>query len=68
MTCSRCAARAKQRLERSERVFVCESCGYTDGLDRNAAKVILAQVGFHLASAETVRHAVLPPGELQRAS
>ncbi len=48
MTCSRCAARAKQRLERSERVFVCEFCGYTDGRDRNAARVILAQVGFHL--------------------
>ncbi len=68
MTCSSCSARAKQRLERSERVFVCEFCGYTDGRDRNAAKVILTQVGFHLASAETVRHAVLPSGELQYAS
>ncbi len=68
MTCSSCSARAKQRLELSERVFVCEFCGYTDGRDRNAAKVILAQVGFHLASAETVRHSAIPSGELQRAS
>ncbi len=68
MTCSRCAARVKQRLERSERVFVCESCGYTDGRDRNAAKVILAQAERTLARAQTVRHAALPSGELPYAS
>ncbi len=68
MTCCRCAARVKQRLERSERVFVCESCGYTDGRDRNAAKVILAQAERTLASAQTVRHAALPSGELPYAS
>ncbi len=64
MTCSSCFARAKQRLELSERVFVCESCGYTAGRDRNAARVILVQAERTLASAETVRHAALPSGEL----
>ncbi len=68
MTCSRCAARAKQRLELSERVFVCEFCGLVEGRDRNAARVILAQAERTLASAETVRHAALPSGELQYAS
>lgn len=42
MTCSSCFARAKQRLEFAERTFRCEVCGYTDGRDRNAARVILA--------------------------
>nr|WP_312037653.1 transposase [Rhodococcus sp. 4CII] len=42
MTCSRCCARAKQRLELDERVFRCTTCGYTAGRDRNAAGVILA--------------------------
>ncbi len=64
MTCSSCFARAKQRLELSERVFVCTSCGYTAGRDRNAARVILSQAERTLASAETVRHAALPTGEL----
>ncbi len=68
MTCSSCFARAKQRLELSERVFVCESCGYTDGRDRNAARTILATVERNRASAETVRHVALPSGELQYAS
>ncbi len=65
MTCSSCFARNKQRLELSERIFACTSCGYTAGRDRNAARVILAQAERTLASAETVRHAVLPSGELQ---
>ncbi len=64
MTCSSCFARAKQRLELSERIFVCASCGYTAGRDRNAARTILVQAQRSLASAETVRHAVLPTGEL----
>ncbi|WP_177188131.1 RNA-guided endonuclease InsQ/TnpB family protein, partial [Rhodococcus maanshanensis] len=42
MTCSRCFARAKQPLELAERTFRCVDCGYTDGRDRNAARVILA--------------------------
>lgn len=41
MTCSSCFARAKQRLGLGERTFLCNGCGYTDGRDRNAAKVIL---------------------------
>ncbi len=68
MTCSQCGTRAKTRLPLSQRTFRCWSCGLIADRDRNAAKVILAQVGFHLASAETVRHAALPSGELQRAS
>ncbi|MFD1811033.1 RNA-guided endonuclease InsQ/TnpB family protein [Rhodococcus gannanensis] len=42
MTCSRCFARAKQRLGLDERVFRCGSCGHTEGRDRNAAGVVLA--------------------------
>ncbi|WP_137875035.1 RNA-guided endonuclease TnpB family protein [Rhodococcus sp. Q] len=42
MTCSRCFARAKQRLGLGERVFRCWSCGHAEGRDRNAAGVILA--------------------------
>jgi putative transposase len=42
MTCSSCFARAKQRLGLAERTFRCHDCGYTDGRDRNAARVILA--------------------------
>ncbi|WP_281221105.1 RNA-guided endonuclease InsQ/TnpB family protein [Nocardia uniformis] len=42
MTCSSCFARAKQRLELAERVFRCHACGFTEGRDRNAARVILA--------------------------
>ena len=42
MPCSRCFARAKQRLGLGERIFRCAACGYTDGRDRNAAGVILA--------------------------
>ncbi len=68
MTCSNCDARAKQRLELSMRTFTCHACGYTEGRDRNAARVILATVERDRASAETVRHDVLPTGELQRAS
>ncbi len=64
MTCSSCFARAKQRLELSERVFVCTSCGYNAGRDRNAARTILVQAQRTLASAETVRHTALPTGEL----
>jgi len=42
MTCSSCFASAKQRLELDERTFRCEACGFTEGRDRNAARVILA--------------------------
>jgi len=41
MTCSSCFARAKQQLDLAERFFWCQSCGFTEGRDRNAARVIL---------------------------
>lgn len=55
MTCSRCHARAKQRLPLSMRTFVCQSCGYAADRDVNAARNILATAGFNRAGAEAVR-------------
>lgn len=49
MTCSKCGARAKSRLELNERVFVCSQCGHTQDRDKNAAFVILSQAGLNLA-------------------
>lgn len=63
MTCSDCGARAKQRLDLSERTFVCHACGLTDDRDRNAARVILARAGFHPADVDAVRHSI-PPFEV----
>jgi putative transposase len=37
-TCSTCGARAKPRIELSERVFRCSCCGLVLGRDRNAAR------------------------------
>ncbi len=73
MTCSSCFARAKQRLPLSQRTFVCASCGYTAGRDRNAARTILATAGRDPARSlrgdvDAVRHSVLPSGQLRRAS
>ncbi len=42
MTCSRCFARTKQRLELAERIFRCQGCGYIACRDRNAARVVPA--------------------------
>jgi putative transposase len=56
MTCSGCGARAKQRLELSERTFVCPSCGLIEGRDRNAARVILDRAGLNPADADAIRH------------
>lgn len=56
MTCSDCGARAKQRLELSEREFVCHACGLVSDRDRNAARVILARAGLNPAAADAVRH------------
>jgi putative transposase len=42
MTCSGCFARAKQPLGLGERVFRCDTCGFSGCRDRNAARVILA--------------------------
>jgi putative transposase len=59
MTCSDCGARAKSRLQLSERVFVCESCGMIEDRDKNAARVILDRAGLNPAGAEAVRHSDL---------
>ncbi len=56
MTCSSCFARAKQRLGLAERIFLCHACGYTDGRDRNAARVILAVAERGHTSVDDVRH------------
>lgn len=60
MTCSRCCARAKQPLELDERTFRCGACGYTDGRDRNAARVILAVAERGHTSVDDVRHSDHP--------
>lgn len=54
MTCSSCFARAK-RLELHERDFRCDSCGFGDGRDRNAARVVLAVAERGHVSVEDVR-------------
>lgn len=56
MTCSRCFARAKQRLGLAERTFQCRECGYTDSRDRNAARTILAVAERGHSSVDDVRH------------
>jgi putative transposase len=68
MTCSQCAAINKQRMALSERIFTCETCNYTAGRDRNAAKTILVQAENNLTNVETIRHATTPQGDLLRAS
>ncbi|MQY19669.1 hypothetical protein NRB20_27610 [Nocardia sp. RB20] len=55
MTCSACFARTKQRLELHERDFRCDSCGFADSRDRNAARVILAVAERGHVSVEDVR-------------
>jgi len=62
MTCSRCFARAKQRLELGQRTFSCWSCGMTAGRDVNAARVILAVAERGHTSVDGVRH-LWPPSE-----
>jgi transposase len=37
-TCSSCGAKAKPRIELSDRVFRCRECGLVLGRDRNAAR------------------------------
>ena len=50
MTCSSCGVRAKHRIPLKQRTFCCDDCGFSDDRDRNAARVILYQAGFNLAS------------------
>jgi putative transposase len=68
MTCSSCRSRNKTRIPLSERIFTCETCNYTAGRDRNAAKTILVQAENNLTNVETIRHATTPQGDLLRAS
>lgn len=58
MTCSSCFARTKRRLELAERLFKCDSCGYTAGRDLNAARTILAVAERVHAGADDVSHSV----------
>ncbi len=58
MTCSRCFAKAKQRLGLAERIFLCRECGYTDSRDRNAARTILAVAERGGTCVDDVRHAL----------
>ncbi|MGW4477868.1 RNA-guided endonuclease InsQ/TnpB family protein [Rhodococcus triatomae] len=63
MTCSRCFARAKQRLGLGERVFRCWSCGHVEGRDRNAAGVVLAVAERgHTRVDDVSQSDHLPPG------
>ena len=62
MTCSRCFARAKQRLGPGMRTFSCWFCGFTAGRDVNAARVILAVAERGHTSVDGVRH-LWPPSE-----
>ncbi|MFE3293401.1 RNA-guided endonuclease InsQ/TnpB family protein [Rhodococcus sp. NPDC059234] len=55
MTCSRCLARAKQRLDLAQRTFRCRDRGYAAGRDRNAAGVILAVAERGHTSVDDVR-------------
>lgn len=47
MTCSSCGARAKHRIPLQQRVFACETCGFADDRDHNAALNILYWAGFN---------------------
>jgi putative transposase len=55
MTCGRCAARTKSRIPLERRVFHCDSCGFVEDRDRNAARVVLATAGFNRAGVDVVR-------------
>jgi len=61
LTCSRCFARNK-RLTLDVRTFLCAHCGYSDGRDRNAARVILAVAERGHTSVDDVRHSMPPLG------
>jgi len=68
MTCAECFARATHSLGLGVRTFVCTSCGYTEGRDRNAARVILATVERDRAGVDGVRHSITSPGSGLRAA
>jgi putative transposase len=64
MTCSRCFARAKRRLDLGQRTFTCATCGFTAGRDVNAARVILAVAERGHTSVDDVRHLLPPSGSV----
>ncbi|RVW02549.1 RNA-guided endonuclease InsQ/TnpB family protein [Rhodococcus spongiicola] len=68
MTCSSCFARAKQQLGLEERTFRCETCGHTDGRDRNAARVILAVAERGHTSVDGISHFQPPSGSVDGAA
>ncbi|MFD6894057.1 RNA-guided endonuclease InsQ/TnpB family protein [Rhodococcus sp. NPDC060086] len=61
MTCSGCFARAKQPLGLGERVFRCDTCGFSGCRDRNAARVILAVAERGHTGVDDVGHWDPPP-------
>ena len=46
MDCSICGARAKHRLDLSERTYACEACGVVLPRDKNEAAVMVERAGF----------------------
>lgn len=65
--CSDCGARAKQRLELSQRIYECWSCGLIMPRDKNSARLVLAAAGFVRADADHVRPAARTHTALARA-
>jgi putative transposase len=61
MDCSKCGARAKHRLDLSERTYACEACGVVLPRDKNAAAVMVVRAGFVPAGAEGARPGPEPP-------
>ena len=55
MECSICGARAKHRLDLSERTYACETCGVVLPRDKNSAAVMVVRAGFVPAGAEGAR-------------
>ena len=67
MTCSGCGEK-QARPGLGQRIFRCQTCGYTAGRDRNAARVILATAECGRAGADDVRHALSPPSGTRAAT
>jgi putative transposase len=60
MDCSRCGARAKHALPRSERTYTCTACGFVSSRDKNSARVMLVRAGLNPAGDEGVRPSEAP--------
>ncbi len=61
MDCSECGARAKHRLDLSERTYACDACGAVLPRDKNSAAVMVVRAGFVPAGAEGARPEPEPP-------